>query len=84
MASKRTKTNGHDSATVEMVDLLRQVVRGIGALREDMHEQFGELREEVAGLRADLKSYQKQADAQITDLAHEGAEAAPWSSSASA
>jgi hypothetical protein len=77
VASKKAKTNGHDSTTVEMVDLLRQVVRGIEALAvqgKATNERLDALGEEVRGLRADLKSYQRQTDEQIRTLAHEGAD----------
>lgn len=74
MAAKKKASHGHDTVTADMLVVLQQIARGVGALREEMNAQLGELREEVSGLRADLKSYQRRTDAQVVDLAHEGAD----------
>ena len=81
MAAK--KTNGHDSVTVEMVDLLRQLVTEVRATNERLDtlqvEVSGfrnETRNELTSLRTEMRADLAQTNDALEDLRREVAKLA--------
>jgi predicted nuclease with TOPRIM domain len=63
--------NGHDPATVQMVEILGQIRTELAGLREDTNARFAELRGDVQDLRGEVAAFKTEVRNELTDIRNE-------------